>query len=50
MLRIGGVGKSQEDADLSLVDDILEMLHDSVTTGHMGVPRTLACVHLRFYW
>ena len=33
-----------------LVSPVLEMLHDSVTGGHMGVRRTLACARLRFYW
>ena len=33
-----------------LVEQVLEMLHDSITAGHMGVRRTLACVRLRFYW
>ena len=35
---------------LSLVNVVLEKLHDSVTGGHMGVRRTLACARLRFYW
>ena len=35
---------------LSLVELILEMLQDSVTVGHMGARRTLACARLRFYW
>ena len=34
----------------SMVKMILEMMHDSVTAGHMGIRRTLACVRLRFYW
>lgn len=34
----------------SLVDVVLELMHDSITAGHMGVRRTLACVRLRFYW
>ena len=34
----------------SLVDAILEVLHDSITGGHMGTRRTLACARLRFYW
>ena len=33
-----------------LVNSILEVLHDSVTGGHMGVRRTLACARRRFYW
>ena len=35
---------------LCLVSAVLEKLHDSVTGGHMGVRRTLACARLRFYW
>ena len=34
----------------SLIDAILEVLHDSITGGHMGTRRTLACARLRFYW
>jgi hypothetical protein len=34
----------------SLTDVVLEMLHNGVTGGHMGVKRTLACCRLRFYW
>ena len=34
----------------SLTQVVLELMHDSVTAGHMGVRRTLACVRLRFYW
>ena len=33
-----------------MVESILEMLHDGITAGHMGVRRTLACCRLRFYW
>ena len=33
-----------------LTDIILEMMHDNVTAGHMGVRRTLACTRRRFYW
>ena len=35
---------------LSLVETILEMLHDSVTVGHMGAQRMMACARLRFFW
>ena len=31
-----------------LIEVVLGMMHDSVTAGHMGVRRTLACTHLRF--
>ena len=34
----------------SLIEEILEVLHDGVTGGHLGVRRTLACVRRRFYW
>ena len=33
-----------------MVDKLLGLLHDSVTAGHMGYKRTLACARLRFYW
>ena len=35
---------------LSLVETILEMLHESVTAGQMGARRMLACARMRFYW
>ena len=46
-----GPGKSQTMQVLlpmSLVDVASGMLHDSVTTEHMGVRRMLACVQIRF--
>ena len=49
--ELAGPGKTrrmQVVIPLSLVDTVLEMLHDSVTAGHMGARRTLACA--RFYW
>ena len=33
-----------------IVDAVLEMMHDSITAGHMGVRTTLNCTRLRFYW
>jgi len=33
-----------------LVELVLEMMHDSITGGHMGVRRTLAGARLRFFW
>ena len=47
MQRVGRVRKISRKVVvlvLSLVDVILEMLHDSVTAGHIGVWRMLACV------
>ena len=48
-----GPGSSQRTQIIipsSLVQSVLEMLHDSVTGGHMGIRRTLARARLRFYW
>ena len=33
---------------LSLVETVLEVLHDSITAGHMGPRRTLACAKMGF--
>ena len=32
-----------------LVEVVPGMMHDSITTGHMGVRRTLACTRLHFF-
>ena len=29
---------------------VLEMMHDNVTAGHMGIRKTLVCPGLRFFW
>ena len=34
----------------SLVETVLEVLHDSITAGHMGAQRILACAKMHFYW
>ena len=34
----------------SLQGDILHQLHSSRTAGHLGVKKTAARVHQRFYW
>ena len=33
-----------------LISTVMEVMHDSITGGHLGVKRTLASVRLRFYW
>ena len=33
-----------------LVNDVLTSLHDSPTSGHLGITKTLAKVRERFYW
>ena len=33
-----------------IYDDVLRNLHDSPTSGHFGIKKTLARVRLRFYW
>ena len=37
-------------APKSLRSDILHQLHSSRTAGHLGVKKTAARVHQRFYW
>ena len=44
------VGPRRRGCRLSFLDDtVLGMLHDSVTGGHMGYRRTLACARMRFF-
>ena len=31
-------------------EEVLNMLHDNICTGHMGITRTIARVRSRFYW
>jgi len=31
-------------------DEVLEVCHNAVTAGHMGIRRTLSSVRLRFFW
>ena len=33
-----------------LVNDMLTLLHDGPTAGHLGITKTLQKVHVQFYW
>ena len=46
----GSLRRTQLVIPKALVELVLKEMHDSVTAGHMGVRRTLACARLRFYW
>ena len=40
----------ETDRSRKMTDAVLEMMHDSVTAGHIDIRRTLAYTKLRFHW
>ena len=46
----GSLRRMQVVIPRKMVNAVLEMMNDSVTAGHIGIRRTLACTRLRLYW